>query len=196
MSGGEHGDHEATPAPGDTVLAVDPAGRFVAPVRACGVERWAVKTTADPAATLIDEAGAKATTVADLNALPAPRRLPPTRIVPAETQIWVVEAMVTRAKIEADGDVHLVLVDGARQMIAELPSPTCLSPTNRFFAQMQLVRDTFTRAFAANTADFIPIKRRARLSGVAFFDTPHGQTGVALNAVELHPVLHLEWLPG
>jgi hypothetical protein len=30
---------------------------------------------------------------------------------------------------------------------------------------------------------------RAQVTGVAFFDFPHGQTGVAPNAIELHPVL-------
>lgn len=30
---------------------------------------------------------------------------------------------------------------------------------------------------------------RARVVGVAFFDFNHGQTGVAPNAVELHPIL-------
>jgi hypothetical protein len=30
---------------------------------------------------------------------------------------------------------------------------------------------------------------RARVSGVAFFDFLHGQTGVARNGIELHPVL-------
>jgi hypothetical protein len=27
------------------------------------------------------------------------------------------------------------------------------------------------------------------VTGVAFFDTDHGQTGVAPNAIELHPIL-------
>lgn len=31
--------------------------------------------------------------------------------------------------------------------------------------------------------------RSARVTGVAFFDFDHGQTGVAPNAIELHPVL-------
>ena len=31
--------------------------------------------------------------------------------------------------------------------------------------------------------------RRARVTGVAFFDYEHGQTGVAPNAIELHPIL-------
>lgn len=30
---------------------------------------------------------------------------------------------------------------------------------------------------------------RARVTGVAFFDLDHGQTGVAPNAIELHPIL-------
>jgi len=30
---------------------------------------------------------------------------------------------------------------------------------------------------------------RARVVGVAFFDYDHGQTGVAPNAIEFHPVL-------
>ncbi len=29
----------------------------------------------------------------------------------------------------------------------------------------------------------------ARVTGVAFFDFDHGQTGVAPNAIELHPIL-------
>jgi hypothetical protein len=29
----------------------------------------------------------------------------------------------------------------------------------------------------------------ARITGVAFFDCKHGQTGVAPNAIELHPIL-------
>jgi hypothetical protein len=32
------------------------------------------------------------------------------------------------------------------------------------------------------------VGRRATLTGVRFFDFKHGQTGVADNAVELHPV--------
>lgn len=31
--------------------------------------------------------------------------------------------------------------------------------------------------------------QRARVTGVAFFDFFHGQTGVAANGIELHPVL-------
>jgi hypothetical protein len=37
--------------------------------------------------------------------------------------------------------------------------------------------------------------RRARITGVGFFDRAHGATGAAPNVIELHPVLKVEWLP-
>lgn len=36
---------------------------------------------------------------------------------------------------------------------------------------------------------------RARVTGVAFFDYNHGQTGVAPNAIELHSILGFRCLP-
>jgi hypothetical protein len=35
---------------------------------------------------------------------------------------------------------------------------------------------------------------QARITGVGFFDRAHGATGAALNVVELHPVLKIEWM--
>ncbi|HEV8463144.1 MAG TPA: hypothetical protein VGQ38_20825 [Gaiellaceae bacterium] len=37
---------------------------------------------------------------------------------------------------------------------------------------------------------------RAAVTGVAFFDFDHGQTGVAPKAIELHPVLAFRCLSG
>jgi hypothetical protein len=37
---------------------------------------------------------------------------------------------------------------------------------------------------------------RASVTGVAFFDFHHGQTGVAPNAIELHPILAFRCLRG
>jgi len=36
----------------------------------------------------------------------------------------------------------------------------------------------------------------ARVTGVAFFDFDHGQTRVAPNAIELHPILGFSCLTG
>jgi hypothetical protein len=40
-----------------------------------------------------------------------------------------------------------------------------------------------------STSHFAQLNATATVTGVGFFDIPHGQTGVAPNAVELHPVL-------
>jgi hypothetical protein len=42
----------------------------------------------------------------------------------------------------------------------------------------------------------VRICARARVTGVAFFDFPHGQTGVEPNAIELHPILGFRGLSG
>jgi len=40
-----------------------------------------------------------------------------------------------------------------------------------------------------NAWSLVRPRTRARIVGVAFFDYKHGQTGVAPNAIELHPIL-------
>jgi hypothetical protein len=44
--------------------------------------------------------------------------------------------------------------------------------------------------------DSVRLCSRAAVVGVAFFDFNHGQTGVAPNAIELHPVLSFRCLSG
>ena len=40
-----------------------------------------------------------------------------------------------------------------------------------------------------SSSHFTHLNGPATVTGVGFFDIPHGQTGVAPNAIELHPVL-------
>jgi hypothetical protein len=40
------------------------------------------------------------------------------------------------------------------------------------------------------------LSTQARVVGVAFFDFKHGQTGVAPNAIELHPILDFACVAG
>jgi hypothetical protein len=147
----------------------------------CGVERWSVKTLADRTYLL----PARATTVQQLASLPAPAVLPASRRLPAERRIWSVIASVTLKREEDDLDYHLVLRSGAHTMIAETPSSLCTSgatPLRR--EQMRAARGVAR------------VCRRARVVGVGFFDYNHGQTGVAPNGIELHPVLGFACLSG
>jgi hypothetical protein len=141
---------------------------------ACGVERWNIKTLKDRPLLL----GARVATVAQLTSLRRPAYLPPSRRLLIERRIYSVVAAVTLDRTEQDLDHHLVLRSGARTMIAETPSSLCTAgATSTRRKQMVVAR---SRA---------GVCARARVVGVAFFDYKHGQTGVAPNAIELHPVL-------
>jgi hypothetical protein len=139
----------------------------------CGVERWRVKTLQDRPGLI----AMQRTTVRRLVSLPRPASLPPVRL-PFERHIFQVVAAVTLVRPESDNDYHLVLRTGAKTMIAEAALPTCATrATPLRVSQMR-------RARAA-----VRLCARARVTGVAFFDFKHGQTGVAPNAIELHPIL-------
>jgi hypothetical protein len=63
-------------------------------------------------------------------------------------------------------------------MIAESPMAFCDNPAT-LYRQRQMARARANVRLCA----------RASVTGVAFFDFYHGQTGVAPNAIELHPIL-------
>src|SRR5690349_8709588 len=89
-------------------------------VALCGAERWTVKTLQDrPHLIPVHTAS-----IAYLVTRRAPLGLPATRL-PFERQIFRVHARVELVRSEADGDLHVVLSDGQRTMIAEAPSASC-----------------------------------------------------------------------
>ena len=159
------------------IAIVPPSGNSSAPTRAtrsmCGVERWTVKTLQDRPRLL----PLRDVTIAYLISRKQPNTLPDTRL-PFERHVFRVTAAVTLDRAEDDGDLHLVLSNGARTMIAESPSPSCISGAT-------LAR----RRQMAQARRRVQLCAKARVTGVAFFDFKHGQTGVAPNAIELHPVL-------
>jgi len=144
----------------------------------CGVERWTVKTLQDRPHLLRN----RMTTVRYLVTRQAPSHLPSTRL-PFERHVFTVVARVRFLREEADSDYHLILYEGGGHMIAEAPAPTC-DPKAKPLYRREMKR---ARRAAKSCA-------RARVTGVAFFDFKHGQTGVARNAIELHPILRFRCL--
>ena len=147
---------------------------------ACGVERWTVKTLQDRPRLL----PARKTTIHYLITRRAPSSLPDTRL-PFEHHIFTVVGAVVLVRLEDDSDFHVVLQQGGNHMISEAPAPYCTSratPLRR--RQMRIARS------------HVRLCARARVTGVAFFDFDHGQTGVAPNAIELHPILGFRCLSG
>ena len=98
--------------------------------------------------------------------------------MPFERHIFQVTAPVTLVRPEDDQDLHLVLRAGRKHMIAEAPAWSCIRKAK-----------TYRRRQMEGARQAVRICRRARITGVAFFDFKHGQTGVAPNAIELHPIL-------
>ena len=147
---------------------------------ACVGDRWTVKTLQDRPHLL----PARETKIHFLITRPAPSHLPATRL-PFEHHVFTVTAAVELVRPEGDSDLHVVLQSGRNHMITEAPSPSCdrhATPYRR--RQMRVARN------------HVRLCARARVTGVAFFDFDHGQTGVAPNAIELHPILRFACLTG
>lgn len=99
--------------------------------------------------------------------------------MPFERPIFTVVARVTLDRTEADLDHHLVLL-----RLADDDRRDALVPLHKGAKALRRKQMNAARNVAGICA-------KARVVGVAFFDYKHGQTGVAPNAIELHP----HWSP-
>jgi|SRR5579872_3764237 len=163
----------------------------------CGTERWAVKTLADPQGEQTAARSPRDTTVAQLTSFPAIDRktllhAPATRFPPAELTVYEVHAVMLGFKRESDDDFHIVIADPKNlkdTMIVEIPAGACVpGPDQAAFASEQAA---FAEQFGKPTAKYKALAKpiAVEVRGVGFYDFIHGQTGVAKNGFELHPVL-------
>jgi hypothetical protein len=160
----------------------------------CGEERWAVKTLSDKRERLVNFQP-KNTTVDRLRKKPSPGVGSNTpRIKGVETTTYKVNAQLIEMKLEDDHDIHLVVAmpgQPSNTMITEFPDTTCngaaSSPKRAAMAKARA--KLITACGQPSSSGFTHLTGSATLTGVGFFDIPHGQTGVAPNAIELHPVL-------
>jgi hypothetical protein len=167
---------------------------FAAGATTCGEERWAVKTLSDKREHLVNFKP-QDSSIGRLRKKPHPDVGPNTkRIKGVETTNYRVAAQLIEMKLEEDHDIHLVIsVPGspAKTMIVEFPDTTCngasSSPKK---GKMASARSAIIAACGQpSSSHFTELSGKANITGVGFFDIPHGQTGVAPNAIELHPVL-------
>jgi hypothetical protein len=162
-----------------------------------GVERWSVKTLADPAASTIDQQ-ARVTSIHDLIGLRNPGRLADQRAAPVELSTYRISARLVEYALEPDSDLHLVVADPktGETMIVEFPADGCTQGA----AAHDRVRMSRARAALLRSCGlpkptlhlFKHLTGSATISGVGFFDYVHGQTGVAPNGIELHPVVDFQ----
>ena len=72
-------------------------------------------------------------------------------------------------------------------MVVEIPAPSCVGRISPFASGIRAARRATNARFAVGTSfqhTHVPVVVR----GVGFFDYYHGQTGMAPNDLELHPV--------
>jgi hypothetical protein len=151
--------------------------------RTCGVERWRVKVVVDADAARIDTTLTRST-VAQLREMPRPlAALSQRRVAPYElTTYRVIAGLREVSRPENDGDLHLLLhdlEDSSKTMIAEVPDSACALGSRHI------------REFAAayRLVQSVPRDAIVIVDGIGFFDSLHGQRGVAPNGFELHPIL-------
>lgn len=159
----------------------------------CGVERWPVKTLTDPAAGLVKRTP-KSTSVRTLTHFQPPGALrTQPRIAGVETSVWRVRVPLFGMKTESDGDVHLVVAqpaDPGVTMIVEFPADYCDAGAPVWArTAMRQARAAIQASCGPATSTFKTLTGVATITGVGFFDVIHGQTGVAMNGIELHPAL-------
>lgn len=187
-----------------------------------GIERWAVKVLADPGASQVDVQHPVPTSFDDLVHLPRPT-VPSDQVTRTtdEQSVRTVTGWLLTFKHETgksgDGDFHLVITDATLEsthsgagwpesphsFVAEIPDPNCVSGADGTIAgpslvqaRLDTVRAKFLRQFPHITSGWNAIDPvRVRLTGVVFFDRPHGQRGRSLHGLELHPLLDIEFNP-
>src|SRR5258708_4046172 len=157
----------------------------------CGVERWSIKTGTDPAASQVNMTP-QDTTIQALGALPVPAGLGPgSARFPntAEMQVFrLTNVTLGQYKLESDSDYHLDLNDGAgHTMITEIPSPSCVSG-GPWASMISASRAAFNAKYTP-TGSFQAANVPVTITGVGFYDVPHGQSGAAPNYIELHAIL-------
>lgn len=159
---------------------------------ACGVERWSVKTGTDPQASSVVLSTYVSSTIYNFHQSVRPGSLPANgRVSPRETTQYRLSGTLTKYVREADSDYHLVIKDSAgRTMIVELPASNCVGAGSPFGTGIARARSQFDARFTATTS-MKTTSTPVTIKGVGFWDYIHGQTGVAPNGIEVHPVLDI-----
>jgi hypothetical protein len=162
-------------------------------------ERWDVKTLSDPDVGKVRISKAVNTTVARLRLTrPSVKIGTHTPRLTTERTVYRLTAQLVEAKIESDGDVHLVITipgqpSSTRQMIAEFPKADC--PPESGSPDVGLIdkaRSDFEQLCGIQHGSWKHLHGIATITGVGFFDVTHGGSGQRGHAPynrELHPVI-------
>ncbi len=162
----------------------------------CGERRWDVKTLSDYDTLLINFSHTVKTTVHEQCRLPAPKREPTYRMKSEDTVYALTCYIIAYKKQADDKDIHIIIQDlkTKEMMVAEIISSQCQSvrKTSRYL-QMKNLDEWFVTTIGKPTTTFTYLHKHVmvKITGTGFFDTVHGQKGMAMNGREIHPVLSM-----
>jgi hypothetical protein len=98
---------------------------------------------------------------------------------------------------KGDQDFHIADPDDtSKQMIVEIPSPECqIVCSSAFLDKFKENRDAVQENLGSPTANFQELDKPwlVEIIGPAFFDFNHGQTRLAPNCLEIHPVINISF---
>ncbi len=156
----------------------------------CGGPRRAIMTLADPDAAKVDLQTPTLTSVTELRSVAVPAR-PGGRVAPLETTSFALVATVRAAKLEANGDLDLMLEDASGGLRAALPNPACLgrSPARDKALAARRVYEATCGALG-RAGDWRSIHMSALVVGIGFLGARSG-AGAAPNGIELAPITGL-----
>lgn len=163
----------------------------------CGVQRWSVKVMTDPDTTLINFNNIVPSTISEQKSFPAPTNInsDPPRLS-NETTVYQIDCYLIFFKSETDQDIHCGIMSLNMQdtMVAEICDYTCpgIANTSRY-QKLKTLRDWFVSTYHPS-GSFQTTFVKIRLTGVGFFDSLHGQRGMARNGREIHSILSMSLL--
>lgn len=164
---------------------------------ACGVWRWPVKTLSDPHRRAIDfdPVATKVRTLRRRDRPPITIGTSTPRTSMTEFHTWKVRARPIQAKLEDDNDIHLVISvphHPSKTMIVEFPKKSCVASPFKRWKIAEARQQFLNNCGSVSSSSWRHLAGRITLVGVGFWGEKHGQTGVAPNAIELHPVLNVK----
>ena len=162
----------------------------------CGEERWPVKTLSDDDTAHINYSTPQASTIAQQVQMERPSGQMEER-QPSEITDYSIPCYLIGYKAENDQDIHLVIEDiqSGQTMVAEVVNPDCESvQQSSRYNELRDMHDWFINNVGTPDHHYymLPQPLKITLTGIGFWDFHHGQTGMAANGREIHPVLSME----
>ena len=158
-----------------------------------GVERWAVKVLTDPDVGTINFNPITTTVNNMVNIVTPPPSTSMPRYAGIEDKTYKLVCKITIKKDEDDDDYHLVLSDGTHTFIGEIPNAVCATAASSAYVNQYISCRNFIDSHIphgnVNNVNIPDVE----VTGVAFVDPAHGQTGKAPNNIEFHPILDIHF---